>query len=62
MSDARCENCGCYLWEDGACPSCQEELCIEKQYEELEMETPELIFKKAREQEPEAERNLRNHI
>jgi len=45
-----CENCGCRVYR-GLCTNCHEENFIEDLYVDLEMETPESIYKKARENE-----------
>lgn len=46
----RCEDCGCKVY-GGACTNCHEEIYIEQQYHDLDMEVPNSIFEKAREQE-----------
>ena len=40
-----CEDCGCKMY-NGACTNCHEEIYIQEQYEELEMEVPDLILEK----------------
>ena len=47
---ATCEDCGCKIYS-GHCVNCHEETFIEEQYHDLEMDVPDSIFEKAREQE-----------
>ena len=45
-----CEDCGCKSY-NGHCTNCHEEIYIEEQYIEMDMEVPDLIYIRAREQE-----------
>lgn len=52
---AYCEDCGCKSY-NGACTNCHKEIYIEEQYIDLDMDVPNSIFKKAREQEKKIKR------
>lgn len=47
---SHCKNCGERVFR-GLCTNCHEENFIENQYIDLDMPVPELIYKKARENE-----------
>lgn len=48
-----CENCHCNTYR-GLCVNCHEENFIEEQYMDMDMEVPERIYEKARQNEADA--------
>ena len=54
-----CEDCGSKVYS-GYCVNCNEDHYIEKQYIEQDMEVPETISQKARQDDKEAVKRLTN--